>query len=163
MKPKVVFLENVANLIKHDEGRTFEVIYKTLDSAKLTSESFDAIALEKDPSLELSYIVAPPRMARYMEISSQIYSIYLKYVSKEDVIVYSIDEVFIDATSYLKTYKISAQQLAMRMIREVLYTTGITATAGIGKISFLPRLLWTSWQSTWSRMKMASVWRSWTR
>lgn len=109
-------------------------------SAQLTSESFDAIALEKDPSLELSYIVAPPRMARYMEISSQIYSIYLKYVSKEDVIVYSIDEVFIDATSYLKTYKISAKQLAMRMIREVLHITGITATAGIGTNLFLAKV-----------------------
>ena len=121
--------------------RLAEYRKKTHDySAKLTSESFDAIALEKDPSLELSYIVAPPRMARYMEISSQIYSIYLKYVSKEDVIVYSIDEVFIDATSYLKTYKISAQQLAMRMIREVLYTTGITATAGIGTNLFLAKI-----------------------
>jgi DNA polymerase V len=114
---------------------------KTHDySAKFISESFDALALEKDSSLELSYIVAPPRMARYMEVSSQIYSIYLKYVSKEDVIVYSIDEVFIDATAYLNTYQISAQQFAMRMIREVLYTTGITATAGIGTNLFLAKV-----------------------
>ena len=105
-----------------------------------SAESFDAEALARDDSLELSYVTAVPRMARYMEVSSQIYGIYLKYVSKEDVIVYSIDEVFIDATAYLRTYKMTAGELAMAMIREVLYTTGITATAGIGTNLFLAKV-----------------------
>ena len=67
-----------------------------------------------------------------MEVSAKIYSVYLKYVSPDDIHVYSIDEVFIDATSYLKLYKLTAREFAMKMIREVLQTTGITATAGIG-------------------------------
>lgn len=109
-------------------------------NADFTSESFSAPALEEDPSLKLSYIVAPPRMARYEEVSTQIYSIYLKYIAPEDIIVYSIDEVFIDATSYLSTYSMSAHELAMTMIREVLYTTGITATAGIGTNLYLAKI-----------------------
>ena len=97
-----------------------------------TSSSFDSDALKKDSSLELSYIVAPPRMKVYEQYSTKIYSIYLKYIAPEDIHVYSIDEVFIDVTRYLSTYKMTAHELAMTMIREVLYTTGITATAGIG-------------------------------
>ena len=96
------------------------------------SLSFDANALDADPSLGLSYIVAPPRMQRYLNVSTQIYKTYLKYVSPEDIYPYSIDEVFIDATGYLQLYKMTARELAMTMVREVLYTTGITATAGIG-------------------------------
>ncbi len=105
-----------------------------------TSASFDAPALESDPSLELSYIVAPPRMKMYEEYSTKIYSIYLKYIAPEDIHVYSIDEVFIDATHYLKTYKVTAHELAMSMIREVLYTTGITATGGIGTNMYLAKV-----------------------
>ena len=102
--------------------------------------SFDAEALASDPSLELSYIVAPPRMRLYEEYSSKIYSIYLKYISAEDIVVYSIDEVFMDVTGYLNTYKMSAHELAMTMIREVLYETGITATAGIGTNLYLAKI-----------------------
>ena len=97
-------------------------------------------ALLRDPSLELEYIVAPPRMARYMEVSSQIYGIYLRYVSPEDIQVYSIDEVFIDATDYLKAYKLSAHDFARKLIREVLAETGITATAGIGPNLYLCKI-----------------------
>ena len=94
-------------------------------------------SLSSDTSLKLEYLIAPPRMNRYMEISSQIYGIYLKFVSEEDVIVYSIDEVFIDVTKYLKTYGLTAKEIAMMMIREVLHDTGITATAGIGTNMYL--------------------------
>ncbi len=107
---------------------------------QFTAASFDANALKDDPSLELSYIIAPPRMARYMEVSAQIYSIYLKYVSPEDIHPYSCDEVFIDITHYLKTYGMTPHELAMVMIREVLYETGITATAGIGTNLYLAKV-----------------------
>ena len=98
------------------------------------------ISLAADPSLELSYLVEPPRMAYYEKISRQIYGIYLKYIAPEDIVVYSIDEVFIDATSYLSHYNMTAHDLVMTMIREVLYTTGITATAGIGTNLYLAKL-----------------------
>ena len=106
----------------------------------LAAASYDATVLAADPSLEVSYLVAPPRMAYYEKISRQIYGIYLKYIAPEDIVVYSIDEVFIDATAYLTHYKMSAHDLAMTMIREVLYTTGITATAGIGTNLYLAKL-----------------------
>lgn len=93
--------------------------------------------LREDPSLALDFLIAPPRMAYYMEYSTRIYSIYMKYVAQEDVIVYSIDEVFIDVTPYLDTYGLSPRDLAMKMILEVLKTTGITATAGIGTNLYL--------------------------
>ena len=105
-----------------------------------TAASSDANLLAADPSLELSYIIAPPRMKLYEEISARIVSIYLKYVSMEDLIVYSIDEVFIDATGYLKTYHMTARELVMKMIRDVLRETGITATAGIGTNLFLTKV-----------------------
>ncbi|MDD4371040.1 MAG: DNA methylase [Anaerostipes sp.] len=90
--------------------------------------------------LELDYIVAPPRMALYMEYSTKIYNIYLRYVAPEDIHVYSIDEVFIDVTHYLKTYEMTASELAMKMIIEVLRETGITATAGIGTNLYLCKI-----------------------
>ena len=93
--------------------------------------------LSKDPSLELDFIIAPPRMAYYMGYSTRIYEIYMKYVAPEDIIVYSIDEVFMDVTDYLQTYRLSPRDLAMKMILEVLETTGITATAGIGTNLYL--------------------------
>ena len=107
---------------------------------QFTSSSFDAAALMSDPSLELSYYVAPPRMRLYEEYSTRIYSIYLKYIAPEDIHVYSIDEVFIDATHYLSLYNMTAHELAMTMVREVLYTTGITATAGIGTNLYLSKI-----------------------
>ena len=104
------------------------------------STSFDANALNADPALGLSYIVAPPRMQRYLDVSTQIYKTYLKYVSPADIYPYSIDEVFIDVTGYLSYYHMSAHELAMTMVREVLYNTGITATAGIGTNLYLAKL-----------------------
>ena len=105
-----------------------------------TGSSSDADELARDPSLELTYIVAPPRMSMYEKISTQIFSIYMRYISDEDIHVYSIDECFMDVTSYLNTYKISPRDLAMKMIREVLAETGITATAGIGTNLFLAKV-----------------------
>ncbi|MCD7884066.1 MAG: DNA methylase [Lachnospiraceae bacterium] len=108
--------------------------------AAFSSSSFDAEALSKDPRLKLSYIVAPPRMKRYVETSAQIYSIYLKYIAPEDIFSYSIDEVFVDATAYLQTYHMTARELCMSMIRDVLYATGITATGGIGTNLYLAKI-----------------------
>lgn len=103
----------------------------------LVGESYDNTELQARPELAVSYIIAPPQMAKYMEVSTQIYNVYLKYIAPEDIHVYSIDEVFIDATHYLGTYKCTVHELAIRMIRDVLATTGITATAGIGTNMFL--------------------------
>ena len=93
-----------------------------------------------NPSLRLDYIVAPPQMAKYMKMSTRIYNVYLKYIAPEDIHVYSIDEVFIDATHYLKTYGLTARELAIKMIRDVLKETGITATAGIGTNLYLAKI-----------------------
>ena len=102
--------------------------------------SSDAARLNADPSLRLDYIVAPPRMARYLQVSEQINKIYLRYVAPEDIHPYSIDEVFMDVTSYLPLYKLTAHELAMKLVREVLAETGITATAGIGTNLYLAKL-----------------------
>ena len=107
---------------------------------QFSSASFDAEAIESDPTLEVSYIIAPPRMRLYEEYSSRIYATYLKYVAPEDILVYSIDEVFIDVTNYLHTYGMTAHELTMTMIRDVLYNTGVTATAGIGTNLFLAKV-----------------------
>lgn len=96
--------------------------------------------LIKDPSAELTFITAPPRMAHYMEVSTRIYNVYLKYIAPEDIHVYSIDEVFIDATDYLKTYGLTPRELAMKMVLDVLETTGITATAGVGTNLYLCKI-----------------------
>lgn len=105
-----------------------------------TGKSFHSFELDSNPSLELDFIVAPPQMSKYMEVSTRIYNIYLKYIAPEDIHVYSVDEVFIDATGYLKTYKLNARQLAMKMIKDVLEQTGITATAGIGTNMYLCKI-----------------------
>ena len=107
---------------------------------QFTGKSYLADELENNPSLELDFIIAPPQMAHYMDISTKIYQTYIKYVSPEDIHVYSIDEVFIDATCYLKMYNLSAHDFAMKLIREVLANTGITATAGIGTNMFLCKI-----------------------
>jgi DNA polymerase V len=107
---------------------------------RLTGKSYDATALAEDPSLAIDYIVAPPRMAYYMEYSTRIYQVYLKHVSPEDIHVYSIDEVFIDATSYLKSSGKTAYEFTRMLIRDVLNTTGITATAGIGTNLYLCKI-----------------------
>ncbi len=128
-------------------ARLFEAIQKVKEANnkrklnapghRFTGKSYSAIELAQHPELELDYIVAPPRMALYMEYSTRIYGVYMKYVAPEDIHVYSIDEVFIDATHYLSTYKLTAREFAMKIILDVLGTTGITATAGIGTNLFL--------------------------
>ena len=99
-----------------------------------------ASELKKDPSLELDLVIAPPRMAYYMEYSKDIVGIYMRYVSFDDILVYSIDEVFIDATPYLSTYNMAAHDFAMMLIQEVLKETRITATAGIGSNMYLAKI-----------------------
>ena len=128
-------------------ARLFEVIQKIKDINKkralsigkniLLGSSVDIKELERHPELAIDYIVAKPRMAHYIQYSAKIYNIYLRYVSPKDIHPYSIDEVFIDATNYLSAYKISAHELAMKIIQDVLKETGITATAGIGTNLFL--------------------------
>lgn len=105
-----------------------------------TGKSFDAVELEENPSLAIDYIAAPPRMALYMKYSTKIYHTYLKYVAPEDIHVYSIDEVFMDVTHYLKTYKMTAYELAIKIIRDVYEVTRITATAGIGTNLYLCKI-----------------------
>ena len=127
--------------------RLFEVVQKVREvnalrrawapGREFRGKSWDATALNADPSLELDYIAAPPRMASYMECSTRIYNIYLKYVAPEDIHVYSVDEVFIDATPYLKIRGQTPREFARMLIRDVLETTGITATAGIGTNLYL--------------------------
>ena len=105
-----------------------------------TCSSYDDIALKKNPDLELTYIVAPPRMKYYMKYSTNIYNIYLKWFSSEDIYVYSIDEVFIDVTHYLKTYNMRASQLLTKVIQDVYENTGITATGGMGTNLYLAKI-----------------------
>jgi DNA polymerase V len=109
-------------------------------SYSFTGASYNDTELKKSPELSLDYITAPPRMAKYMEYSTAIYNIYLKYVAPEDIHVYSIDEVFIDVTHYLKTANLSARQFAVKMIQEIFQTVGITATAGIGTNLYLCKI-----------------------
>ena len=103
-------------------------------------KSTDDIELKKDKTKELDFIIAKPRMAYYMEYSSQIYNIYLKYISEKDIFVYSIDEIFCDVTNYLKFYNKTAEELATYIIKDIYVTTGITATAGIGTNLFLAKV-----------------------
>ena len=94
----------------------------------------------EDPRLELDFITAPPQMAKYLEVSGKVYSVYLRHIAPEDIHVYSIDEVFIDATEYLRIYRMDAHTLAMHLIQEVLRETGVTATAGIGPNMYLAKV-----------------------
>ena len=102
--------------------------------------SSNAKELDLHPEYQIDYIIAPPRMAKYMEYSTKIYNIYLKYIAPEDILVYSIDEVFCDITNYLKFYKMTAEELVIKMIEDVYKTTGITATAGIGTNMYLAKV-----------------------
>ena len=113
---------------------------KRLGGTSFTGRSTDSVELMAHPELELDYIAAPPRMAHYMKYSSRIYQIYLRYIAPEDIHVYSIDEVFIDVTEYLEVYGMTARELAVKMIREVLKETRITATAGIGTNLYLAKI-----------------------
>lgn len=104
---------------------------------KFTGASTHDPDLRKNPALALDYIVAPPRMARYMDWSTRIYQVYLKYIAPEDIHVYSIDEVMMDVTGYLDTYRLTARELAQKIILDVLSETGITSAAGIGPNLYL--------------------------
>lgn len=128
-------------------ARLFEVMQKVKNvnngrrmlahNKTFSGKSYNDIELKKDKNLELDYIIAPPHMASYMEYSTKIYNIYLKYISSEDIFPYSIDEVFCDLTSYINTYKLSPRELVTKIIKDIYDTTGITATAGIGTNLFL--------------------------
>lgn len=107
---------------------------------KFSGKSTNYNELMNDPTKELDYIIAPPRMAHYIEYSSKIYNIYLKYVAKEDIHVYSIDEVFMDITNYLNIRNIAPHDFAMQIIKDVLKETGVTATAGIGSNMYLAKV-----------------------
>lgn len=130
--------------------RLFEVIEKIKQvnicrqshapGRKFAGSSTNSVELSIHPELSVDYIVAPPQMARYMEISGEIYRVYLKYAAPEDIHVYSIDEIFMDVTGYLKTNRMTAKEMAMKIILDVLSTTGITATAGIGTNLYLAKV-----------------------
>lgn len=107
---------------------------------RLQGSSVDEDELRENPELELSYIAARPRMQLYMKKSTEIYEIYLRYVAPEDMHVYSVDEVFLDLTDYLHTYRKTARDLVMEMVKAVYYETGITATAGIGTNLYLAKI-----------------------
>ena len=131
-------------------ARLFEVVQRVKEinnqrtrlasHRQLEGSSTSAKELSKHPEMVLDYIAAPPQMAHYMKVSTQIYQIYLKYVAPEDIHVYSIDEVFVDATRYLSTYHQSPREFARTMILDVLSSTGITATAGIGTNLYLAKI-----------------------
>ena len=131
-------------------ARLFEVVQRVKEvniqrklkapNQAFTGSSYDDVALKKNPDLELSYIVAPPRMKYYMQYSTKIYNIYLKWFSTEDIYVYSIDEVFIDVTRYLKTYNMRVKELITKVIKDVYDSTGITATGGMGTNLYLAKI-----------------------
>lgn len=130
--------------------RLFEVVQRVreinatrlynLRKREFSGFSYNKKELDDDLNLKLDYIVAPPRMSFYMGYSTRIYNVYLKYIAPEDIHVYSIDEVFIDVTSYLNTYGLSAKELVQKIILDVLHETGITATAGIGTNLYLAKI-----------------------
>ena len=129
-------------------ARLFEVVQRVEDvnrarlsrAGSFSGESNNITELNADPSLKVTYIAATPRMSLYIEYSTRIYQIYLRYIAPEDIHVYSIDEVLIDATDYLNTYRLTAYELARKMIKDVLKETGITATAGIGTNLYLAKI-----------------------
>ena len=150
---KTICLAVSPSLKKYGIGgraRLFEVNEKVKEINKIRkkqnnykpfiSKSFNDDELKKDKTKELSFIIAKPRMAHYIDASAKIYSIYLKYLSSEDLFVYSIDEVFADITNYLKYYKLSPKELTAQIINDVYKQTGITATAGIGTNLFLAKV-----------------------
>ena len=123
--------------------RLFEVVQKVREVNRQrghSGASHSKKELDANKELAVDYLVAQPRMAHYIQYSTRIYEIYLHYIAPEDIHVYSIDEVFIDVTAYLKNYRMTAHELAMKMIREVLKETGITATAGIGTNLYLCKI-----------------------
>ncbi|WP_455260087.1 Y-family DNA polymerase [Prevotella jejuni] len=130
-------------------ARLFEVVQRLREvneerrkaaGKEFSGKSYSVKKLEQHPDWEIDYVTALPRMSHYIRHSAKIYNIYLRYIAPEDIHVYSIDEVFIDATSYLSSYQMTAHELAIKMIREVLSETGITATAGIGTNMYLCKI-----------------------
>ena len=113
---------------------------RKIKKSSFESSSFNDNEIVKNDALKVDFLIAKPKMATYMEISTKIYQIYLRYISKEDIHVYSIDEVFIDITPYLKLYKMSAHDFTMKLVKEVLKETGITATCGIGTNLYLAKV-----------------------
>ena len=132
-RPRLFEVEQAVK--KLNEARRKKSWNSTLSGKSCLKDKLDA-----DNSLAIDYVVAVPRMALYIEYSTRIYDIYLKYVSKDDIHIYSIDEVFIDATDYLNTYKMSAREFALKMIEDVMVNTGVTATAGIGPNLYLAKV-----------------------
>ena len=126
--------------VEQEVKRINEERRKSTWNKQLTGKSCLLDKLQDDNSLAVDYVVATPRMGLYIEYSTRIYDIYLKYVSKEDLHIYSIDEVFIDATDYLNTYKLTAREFALKMIEDIMVTTGVTATAGIGTNLYLAKV-----------------------
>lgn len=135
-------------------ARLFEVVQKVAEvnarrqavfRRPLTGSSWNDPELKRHPELALDYLTAPPRMAHYIEWSTKIYNIYLKYVAPSDIHVYSIDEVFMDVTNYLHTYRLTPGDLARKIVLDVLETTGITATAGIGPNLYLAKVAMDIW------------------
>ncbi len=106
----------------------------------MTGKSYLADELNQSPNLAIDYIAAPPRMALYMDYSTRIYNVYLKYIAPEDIHVYSIDEVFLDVTNYLKSSNLGAREFTKKIIQDILYTVGVTATAGIGTNLYLCKI-----------------------
>lgn len=131
-------------------ARLFEVVQRVAEAnaqrrrnaprRQLTGSSWHDPGVKAHPELALDYMVAPPRMAHYIEWSTKIYNVYLKYVAPEDVFAYSIDEVLMDVTNYLPTYQLTPRELARKIVLDVLATTGITATAGIGTNLYLAKV-----------------------
>ena len=156
-------------------ARLFEVVERVkevnaLRSAKALRKQFsggscDADELKNDPALKVEYIIAKPRMSYYMQYSTRVYNTYLKYVAPDDIHVYSIDEVFIDATPYLSKYCLTAREFAMRLILDVLKNTGVTATAGIGTNLYLAKIAIAeldemSYRRTlWDHVPITDFWR----
>ena len=136
-------------------ARLFEVVQRVAEvnaqrrrnapGQQLTSSSWYDPDVKAHPELALDYLVAPPRMAHYIEWSTRIYNVYLKYVAPEDVFSYSIDEVLMDVTNYLPTYQLTPRELARKIVLDVLATTGITATAGIGTNLYLAKIAMDIW------------------
>lgn len=143
---KTICLAVSPALKAYDTGarpRLFEVVRKVKIANRQrgrSGRSYSKNILDAHPEVAIDYIVAPPRMGLYIDYSTRIYKAYLRYIAPEDIHIYSIDEVFMDVTSYLATYKMSPHDLAMKMIREVLAETGITATAGIGTNMYLCKI-----------------------
>lgn len=148
-------------------ARLFEVVQRVKEinaqrrsnapGRQFTGSSWNDPEVQASPSLELDYLVTPPRMALYIEYSTRIYQVYLKYLAPEDIYPYSIDEVFMDVTDYLDTYNLTARQLAQKMILDVLETTGITAAAGMGENLYLAKIAMDIVASISNQMKRASA------